>query len=717
MSIVPRNDELHRQALEYLLHPRSVAVIGASGTPTRLGGVIVRLLARHRFAGSVFPVNPKYEEIEGFACYPSLVDIPAIVDIDVAIIFLAAESVIEVVEQCARRGVKALIVLSSGFAEVGDRGETLQRQLVNTANRNHLAVAGPNCAGIANFREKFIAYGTTNFIDRVNLLSGTIAILTASGGLGNTVFTFCEERGVGVSYLIGLGNESVTTAGDYLESLVDDERVTVILCSLEAVRDPKRFFAAADRAAAIGKPVVVLKGGRSAPGKQAIMTHTAALGGSAEAYAAAFRKHGIVQVRDLDELADCGLLFSRDTVIPGPNLGVFSLPGGATSLLSDLATDYGFRIPELSEQTISALSEILPAIAVIRNPLDPTAGFARDSAKFRATLQEFAKDPEIDVVLFFPLASQVDYAQQIADDVVAACNNIDKTVIVVWTAGRELEEGAWRTLREAGIPLFLNSRSAMRALAHVRRYSEMSTRRLDPGFADFGPQWPSSGNSFDVGDAVSRQASLREFGITFPDAQIVTDGLEASRVFTALNGPVAMKIVSADLPHKTEANGVLLNIASAKDAETAFNEIMGMVRAHSPSAKLEGVEMQQMISGGVEVILGISTDDQLGPILSVGLGGIFTKLFKDFSQRPIPISRAEAWEMLDELRGRPLFDGYRGKPAVDTPALVETMLGLSAFAYAYKDLNPEIDLNPVIVLPDGAGALAVDSLVYFGRQP
>ena len=377
-----------------MLRPQSVAVIGASGTRTRIGGIIVSLLQRYKFPGQVFPVNPKYEEIQGFRCYASVADIPAEAEIDVAIVYLSADQVNDVARACGERGVKALVVISSGFAEVGGDGVRLQQELAATANAYGMAMCGPNCAGLATFVADFVAYGTTNFIDLEHVQKGNVALLSASGGLGNTVFTYCQERQVGLSHLVGIGNEAVSTAADYLDVLVDDPDVSVILGNIEAVRDPARFFGAADRAAAAARPIVVLKGGRSEAGQHSIMTHTAALGGSPQAFAGAFRKHGIIQVYDLDDLADCAMLLTRITPGVGRRLGVFSLPGGGTGLVSDLAADHGFEVPDLAPETIAKLKQILPDIAIPKNPLDPTAGFGRDSAEDAGGAEDLQCRPE-----------------------------------------------------------------------------------------------------------------------------------------------------------------------------------------------------------------------------------------------------------------------------------------------------------------------------------
>lgn len=700
-----RDRAVHARNVRSLLRPRSVAVIGASSTPTRIGGIIVSLLQRYGFPGQVFPVNPKYEEIRGFRCYASIAEIPADADIDVAIVYLSADQVNDVIRACGKRGVRGLVVISSGFAEVGGDGVRLQQELAATADSYDMAMCGPNCAGVANFVADFVAYGTTNFIDLEHVKKGNVALLSASGGLGNTIFTYCQERQVGLSHIVGIGNEAVSTAADYLDALVDDPDVSVLLGNIEAVRDPVRFFDAADRAAAAAKPIVVLKGGRSEAGLHSIMTHTAALGGSPQAFAGAFRKHGIIQVYDLDEMADCAMLLTRITPTAGRRLGVFSLPGGGTGLVSDLAADHGYEVPDLEPETIAKLKGILPDIAIPKNPLDPTAGFGRDSQKLQEALKVFSADPNVDILVFFPLASQVDYSLKLARDIVAVKDEIGKPIVVIWTAGRQLEPGAWRTLHDAGIPLFTQTDAAFRALERVRRYAEFLAGRDDPEAADFGPHL---GQALQAGTA---RDELARFGIRQPRTHLATSAQEAASAATSFGAPVAMKIVSPDIPHKTEAGGVRLGVVGGDAARATFEEIAANARAHAPAARIDGVELQEMVPDGVEILLGVSTDDQLGPILTVGLGGVLTEVLRDAAQRPVPVSRAEARRMLAELRSSQVLEGVRGRPAADVDALLDAMLSISALADAWRDRKPEIDINPVVVLKRGRGAVAVDALV------
>jgi acyl-CoA synthetase (NDP forming) len=700
-----------RDRLEALIRPQSVAIIGASGEPTRISGVIIRILLRYGFPGPVYPVNPKHEQICGLRCYPEIGAIPVGYPVDLAIIFVPRSQVVEMARQCGERGVKSLVVITSGFSEIGETGVALQQELERTVRGYGMAMAGPNCAGIANLTADFVAYGTTNFIELGEIVKGGVALLTASGGFGNTIFTYCQERALGVSHIIGLGNEAVTDAAQFLEVLVDDPAVRMVLAHLESVRDPASFFRAADRAAALGKPLVVLKGGRSAVGRHAIATHTAALGGSPAAFAGAFRQHGVVQVTDLDELADTAALLARGVQIGGDRIGILSLAGGGTGLLADIAADYGFTVPELAPATVAGLGEILPAIAVVKNPLDPTAGFARDEDGFRAALLRFAADPGIDAVVFFPLASQPSYAEQLAASLIAAAPDIGKPVIVIWTAGQNLAPGAWRMLHESGVPLFTSSMAAFRAMRRAREYWEFARSRALPAASDYGPLRTLTMDGR-AGDRAFAIESLGLLGLRFPPSRVARSAAEAAAAVADL-GPAAMKVVSPDILHKTEAGAIQLDVTSPDMAAEVFGLILDRSRQHSPDAVIDGVEVQQMVPAGLEMLLGVTTDDQLGPVLTVGLGGIFAELLRDVAQRPVPISRLDARLMLRELRASAVLDGVRGAPAYDEDRVVDAMLSLSAFADAVRDRGPEIEINPLVVHPRGRGAVAVDIVAAF----
>jgi acetate---CoA ligase (ADP-forming) len=696
--------------LEKLLRPESIAVIGASGDPKRIGGRIVDELRRFGYRGRVYPINPKYQEICGFRCFPNLAAIPVEESIDMAIVYLSIEGALAAMDEIAARGIRAAVVITAGFAEVGAEGTLLQERLVQVARDHGIALCGPNTAGIANFSIDLVAYGTTSFDDLHEIVKGPVALVSQSGGMGNAIFTFSQERRVGYSHLVGSGNEALITAADYLEHLIEDPAVGVFLGFIEGIRDPDRFFRAADRAVELGKPIVVLKGGRSETGREAVLSHTAALGGSPQAYEGAFRQHGVVQVKDLADLVEAGMLFSRIKPTIGRRLGVLSLPGGGTGLVSDIAADHGFEVPQFSSATVERLAAVLPPIATVRNPVDPTAGFGRDSEKLQAALRIMAEDPGVDILVFFPLAGEVDYSQKLANDLVAVRDQVDKPVVCIWTAGAHLAAGAYRTLNEAGIPLFHVTDEAFKALAWLREYAEFRERNLGPGASDLGPAAGRTANP-----AAGAQRLLHEFGIRTPRSQVAVDANAAVALAAEIGGPVALKIASADVAHKSDVGGVVLGVAGETGVRAAFESVITEVRRQVPGARIDGVEVQEMVPEGVEVLVGVYCDDQLGPMLTVGLGGIFTEALHDVSIRPVPISRADAVDMLAQLKGARVLAGMRGRPAADTEALVDLMLRVSALADALRDHLPELDLNPVVALARGEGVLALDVLFRLGR--
>lgn len=703
-----------RAAVSRVLAPRSVAIVGASGVPTRIGGLIVRLLVKHGFPGAVYPINPKYDEIAGLPCYPDLDAIPPDEPIDLAILYLPVDAVPDAARRCGERGVRALVVITSGFAEVDADGAARQAELLAVVRHYGMAMAGPNCAGVANFSADFVAYGTTNFVELDTIIKGPVALVSASGGFGNTVFTYCQERYLGMSHIIGLGNEAATDASEFLDALLDDPAVGIVLANLESIRNPKAFFAAADRAGRNDVPIIALHAGRSAAGRAAIATHTAALGGSPQAIAGAFRQHGIVQVTDLEEFADTALLLSRSPAVRGDRVGIFSLAGGGTGLLSDVAGDHGFTVSELEPSTEATLAEILPDFAVPKNPLDTTAGFARDSERLAAALTTFAADPNIDAVLFFPLAAQIAYADALVTTIIETRPSLTKALIVIWTAGQHLAAGPWRRLHEAGVPLFTSATSALLALRRARTYAEFIESRDDPRSSDLGAHYGQFADVHDVSTASGARRALADFGIDFPSTVLATTSFDASQAVQSF-GRSVLKVASPQIAHKTEAGGVRLDICDPDSAALAFDEIMHSAHAYAPAATIDGVEVQQQVDAGLEFLLGVSTDAELGPILTIGAGGVLAELLRDTASRPIPVSRLDVEQMIAELRISALLDGFRGSARLDRAAVVDAALGLSAFADSVRDRGPELDLNPLVVHPDGQGATAVDLVLILQR--
>ncbi|MGD9507286.1 MAG: acetate--CoA ligase family protein [Geminicoccaceae bacterium] len=692
--------------LQPMLAPRSIAVIGASADPKRMSGMIVSQIHRFGFQGEVYPVNPKYEELAGFKCYPSvreLTDTPP----DAAVVFVNAEAALDAVEDCIEIGVRSLIVLTAGFAETGERGAELQERLARRCREAGIPVCGPNTAGLANFNAGFVAFGASGFSGLAATGGGDVAVISSSGGLATTMLEQCRQRGLGVGHVIGIGNEAVTTAADYLHHLVDDPRVRCVVCLLESIRDAEAFFAAADRAARVGKQVIVMKQGRSEAGLRSIRTHTAALGGAAIDFEAACRAHGIITVRELRALADQALLATRLGRPAGYDLGVLSLPGGGTSLLADAAGEHGFEIPPVSPEVAEALVPILPRIAAVANPLDPTAGFGRDTAKLTAAVETFASDPAFDLFFFFQSHAEPEYCKSIAQVLVSASHKIGKPIIVVWEAGTGLEDGAWRILREAGIPLFTATADAFAALERHRwrKNFEAAAGRERGGFGplnETGFVAPERG-SFAAGEEWL-SALLDAAGVSRPMARIARTADEAVLAAESIGYPVAVKLVSSTITHKSDVGGVHLFLRGREEVRAAVEAIRRGVAV----SDIEGILVQQMVAGGVEMLLGVHTDEQVGPLVTIGFGGTLANLIADTARRPVPVTRADVLEMIAELKTAPLLDGYRGAPPVEIEGFVEIVQRVAWTAHVLRGSMPEFELNPVMLGPAGTRPMAVD---------
>lgn len=693
--------------LKPMLVPSSIAVIGASADPKRMSGMIVSQIHRFGFAGAVYPINPKYEELAGFKCYPSIRDLAGTPP-DVAVVFVNAEAALEAVEDSIEIGVRSLIVLTAGFSETGERGAQLQERLARRCRDAGIPVCGPNTAGLANFNSGFVAFGASGFSGLAAKGGGDVAVLSASGGLATTILEQCRQRGLGVSHVIGIGNEAVTSAADYLDHLVDDLEVGCIVCLLESIRDAGAFFVAADRAVAVGKQIIVMKQGRSEAGLRSIRTHTAALGGAAVDFEAACRAHGIITVRELSALADQALLATKLGLPAGYATGVLSLPGGGTSLLADAAGEHGFELPPVSPAVAEALSPILPKIAAVANPLDPTAGFGRDTARLTAAVETFASDPAFDLFFFFQSHAEPEYCKTIAQVLVQASRRIGKPIIVVWEAGTGLEDGAWRILREAGIPLFTATVDAFAALERYRWRQTFAARTGDEERRDFGPLQDAGltapdRNGFDSSDQWL-SALLDAAGVPRPAARIVQTVDEAVRAAEGIGFPVAIKLVSSTITHKSDVGGVHLSLRSAEAVRRAVQAI----RRGVAEADIEGVLVQQMVDGEVEMLLGVHSDEQVGPLVTIGFGGTLANLIADTARRPVPVTRDDVIEMIGELKTAPLLYGYRGAPPVEIDGFVEIVQRVAWAAHELREAKPEFELNPVILGPAGTRPVAVD---------
>lgn len=700
-----------RAALNALLRPRSVAVVGASDR-ANVGGRIFRNMQARGFAGPLYAVNPNYETVGGHRCFPDLAALPEVPDcVAIAVPYGA---VFEPLEVAAARGVKAAVVVAEGFADAGTRdGHERQRRLTELARTHGMAINGPNCMGILGLAPKLGA-GFTNL--PAGFVEGGVSVVSQSGGLLNAVIELGHNRTLGFNYLISAGNEAVTSAADYIEWLAEDDGTRVIVNIVEGVRDGARYRAAIARAAA-RKPVVVLKLGRTRLGRAAAVAHTGSLSGEAAAFDALLAGTGAAQVETIDALIETAALFDRAPLPKGERVFVFSVSGGATVLSGDLAERAGLKLPPIKPRTGKALGEILGVSRAFHNPMDVVGAprLVKDDNLTRC-LKVLDADDAIDAVALVMVMQRETSASHrvLIDQYRAVAPGLSKPVVLI-------SEMAWHPhVRPApgGPPIAGTLADGLLALRHLVDYAAFRRRkpaaaarpaRTAPG-ADLGLP---AGRAL---DEVASRAALAGAKLPFARHAVARSAAEAARQAARIGFPVALKIVSADLPHKSDAGGVRLGLRTEAEVRKAWTAIAAAVARHAPKARIDGMLIQKMIEGGTEMILGARVDPQYGPLVMVGAGGTLAELMADTALAVAPLDLAGARALIARLRSDRLLSGWRGAPAGDREALARALVDLSRFIARHQDQIAEIDLNPVIVLPKGKGVRIVDALVVTARE-
>ena len=707
-------------AVEALLRPRSVAVIGAS---ERLGNGrnAVQNLLEIGFRGEIFPVNPQYERVLGLACYPSLAALPHVPD--AIYVAVGANRAVAAIEEAGARGVRAAVVHAGGFAEIGGGGTALQAELTGAALANNIAVCGPNCLGLINVHDRVMLYGASMPKD---LIPGSIGAVFQSG---STLLALMNAgRDLHFSYLVSSGNEAVLDCADYFDVLVNDPRTKVIIGFIDGFRQPQRFVNVAQRALAIGKPIILLKPGRSEAGRKAALAHTGALAGSDQVLEAVFRRYGVIRAHDLDELTEFAALFSGERrPLSRGGIIVTCVSGGEMAVVLDAAADEGVKFPELAPVTASALRQTLPSHIAVANPLDITATGLYEPDLYRDALVKLAADPSCGVLAIsqdFPGAMGTVQAERYctaARAFVSAANAVDKPVVVFSNLSGETDREVRSILAEGRVPFLLGTRESVKAINRFMRFGAAESAAIGKA------QLAKSAIAIDADSLTKARKTLREaggplseqeskaivasFGLRVPREMVVTSAGEASAAAERLGYPVVLKIASSDIPHKTEAGGVRAGLTTSEAVAAAWTEIMASARAFAPDARIAGVSVQEQIIGGTELILGGVRDAQFGPVILLGFGGILVEVLRDTVLDLSPVGHSQASEMVNSLRGAALLKGARGRPPADVSALTEALVRVSHMAAALGEDLQELDINPLILLPQGQGVVAADVLV------
>lgn len=694
-----------------LFKPRGIAIVGASNDLRRIGGQPVKLLSTYGYKGRVYPVNPKHEEIAGLRCYPDVASIDG--PCDVAIVAVNGAAAIDVVRECGRKGIRFAVVFSSGFRETGATGIELERRLLEAAREYGTRIIGPNCQGYLNLAERLYAtFGVLGL--EPDLKQGPVSSVAQSGGFGFGIVTQCESAGVGFRNIVSSGNESDVTTPELLDAYVQDAGTCLLIGFIEGVRDGRALMEVADRSLRAGKPLLMWKAGNSEVGKRASLSHTAALTGSYGVYRAAYRQSGIIEMHDIDEISDGARALLPGRVPRGNRVAALGSSAGSCILFADRCAELGLELTALSPETEAKLKQVIPVFGSPRNPVDVTADVFNDLSAFTKAIDLILADPQIDqlAVLYAGLSGDIALACNRA--VAEAMARHDKPVMLGWTARRHRAEAAYKLADDAGIPYFhspVRLANAAGVLAQFARYRRRAVERdslFDRRPAAIGTPLPATEGA--LSEAESKWL-ISNWGIPVTRDVLIPVGRDPAAMVEGLRFPFAVKVVSAEIAHKTEAGGVILGVRDQAELRKAVVEVVQRGGEYAPHAHIDGALVCEMVSDAVEMLVGVSQDPVFGPTITLGLGGVGAEVTRDVSYRVAPFGDDTALEMIEELRGVALLRGFRKRPPADIDALANAVSRLSQFAWASRDRLVELDINPLMVLPKGAGVIAADALV------
>jgi acetate---CoA ligase (ADP-forming) len=696
-------------ALAPLFAPRSIAIIGASNDPTRIGGRPIAALRQGGFAGDIYPINPNRAEVQGVRAYPDVRDIPG--GVDCAIVAVGADLAVPAIEACAARGVRSAVIFSAGFAEATAPGPARQARIVEVARAAGMRMIGPNCLGMFHTPSRTYLTFTALFQGQTPA-GGHLGLVSQSGGSGAHILKLAQQRGLKLGTFVTTGNEADVEFGEVLTALADDDDVKVIVGYVEGVRSRDSFLQGLARAHAARKPVVLLKVGRTESGAAAAASHTASLAGADSIYDAVFHQYGVFRARNTEELLDVAYAAQHARLTPGRRLGVVTISGGMGAQIADAAGDAGLVLSPTPDVIKPALRKLCPPGSP-ENPVDVTAQVSTDHALLARSLDLVMESGAFDSYLvFFGLYAGVSV---LCDRLLETLSRVraarpDGTAAVCIVATPEMKAA----YEKAGYLVFEEPARAVAALAALAAIAEGFGRKLPVPYKA-GVARIAAGERF---NEVQAKALLSASGLRIPAEIFATSASEAARNSGTQRGLLVLKIVSQDLAHKSDVGGVALRLQPGEIAN-AVEAMAAEVSRRAPRARIEGFLVAEMIGGGVEVIVGARRDPLFGPVILVGLGGVLVELFKDVSLRLAPVTPQVAREMIGELQALPLMTGYRGKAAVDIDACAEAVAAVSRFAADNAATLESVEVNPLMVLPDGAVALdaVIETVPVEGMPP
>jgi acetyl coenzyme A synthetase (ADP forming)-like protein len=684
--------------IDAIFNPNSIAVIGASAEEKKVGHAVLKNLLQG-FVGKIYPINPSKNEILSLPCYPSVSVVPD--KIDLAIIVIPAKAVADALRDCSKAGVKGVVVITAGFKEVGGEGVDREKEIISIVRNSGMRMVGPNCLGVMNTKIKMNASFAAEMPPE-----GRVAFFSQSGALGVAIIDWALENNFGFSKFVSFGNKADLNETDFLEYFAKDPDTDVILGYIEDIVDGKKFLNIAKEVTKI-KPVILIKSGATEAGARAASSHTGALAGSDRAFTEAFRKTGIIRVNGIQELFDTAEMFLSKKYPKGKRLLIITNAGGPGIIAADTADKLGIKLDPMSRASIDKIAEKLPSSASLYNPVD-VIGDAT-SERYKVVLEQAIQDELIQGICVVLTPQAMTDVDNVADVVISSSNKTDKPIFTTFIGGQRIKN-AIKKLKENKIPNFTDPSVAINAYSKLINFVELKNRKI----SESSPLPILQENILRVEKIIKKMQEseiseiggeealeiLSLYGFTFPERALAKTPMEAVAIAERIGYPVVMKISSPHILHKTDVGGVKLNLNNEKAVYNAFIEITTNVKRFMPDAFIEGVMVYEMVTGGKEVILGVSFDRTFGHMIMFGLGGIYVEVLKDVSFRIVPVTEEEAFDMINEIKGSRILDGVRGEKPYDKKDIANRLRSLSRLVEDFPIIK-EVDINPYLVMNNG----------------
>lgn len=693
--------------LKAMVKPRKIAIIGASERRGSHGrNTYENIVERSNFdKENVYLVNPIRNEIMGRKCYSSIMDIEDN-EIDVVIVLVRAEKVPEVLKESACKRIPFALIMSSGFDEIGDAGIKAKKEIEKIVEETGIRVYGPNSPGLTDINNCLgMTFSPAFKYDR---LKGSIGLVTQGGGIGRAVLQG-QARGIGFGYFFSTGNEMDLELSDFIYYMLNDPRIKVIAAVAEGIKNGEKFIEVAKLALKKKKPIIILKIGRSELGRQAALSHTGSLAGSDEIFDALCNQYGVIRVNDTDELLETSSLFARTKITNNPGISILTGSGGSGSLVADYCGMEGLDLVTFQPSTIEGLKKRLPPFASLNNPVDVTATVLEDRELHEDSLQLLLNDGNVDILIEPLNANYGELSEILSHSLVKMQHRTDKLIVPIWMSS--MKGKAYEILEEGGLVPFRSIRNAVLAIKNYISFSNKLMIKEDQFNKKTSEKLTSISASKDkVLNEYESKKIIKKIGISTPEEKLAKSQNEAMEMAKQIGFPVALKIVSKDIPHKTEAGGIRLNVSNEEDVKVAYKGIISNIKTYDPSASIEGLLVSEMMKTSLEMIIGLKKDPQYGMAILIGMGGVQAEVINDVVIGMCPVSPNYARTMINELVSSPLLYGYRNLPKLDVDALVTAIHKLSLLG-ATEELIAEVDINPLVIHEQGQGVTALDGLI------